>query len=92
MSVGRVLAVLGRTATAAGGVEVPSHAALRVLMVLPAWPFSGWVGLFMAAVISGTVCGAVCVVLRTRDPARPQRNAVRHSDPSYFGKGRTKKR
>jgi hypothetical protein len=92
MSFVRVLKVLGRTAAGNGGTTVPSHAALRVLMVLPTWPLRGWVGLVLAVVISGTVCVVVLVVVGTRDPARNRVNADRPPENSYLKKGRKKKR
>ena len=92
MSFVRVLTVIGKTATGNGGVTVPSHAALRVLMVLPTWPLRGWAGLSLAVVVSGTVCVVVLFVVGSRGPARTGINADRPSETSYLRKGRKKKR
>jgi hypothetical protein len=87
-----VLTVLGRTAVGNGGVTAPSHAALRVLMVLPTWPVRSWAGLILVTVISGIACAVVGVVVGTRDRTRSGINADRLFDTSDLGKGRTKKR
>ena len=92
MSFVRVLTVIGKTVVGNGGVTVPSHATLRVLMILPTWPLRGWAGFILAVVVSGTVCVVVLFVVGTGDPAHTRINADRPSDALFLGKGRTKKR